>query len=47
MLDDFNFTHQRSVSRTLIAHLHQLDFLREAENVIFLGPIASEAKARN
>lgn len=37
-LDDFDFSHQRSVSRTQIAHLHQLDFLREAKNVIFLGP---------
>ena len=37
-LDDFDFTHQRSVSRQQIAHLHQLDFLREAKNVIFLGP---------
>jgi hypothetical protein len=30
-LDDFDFTHQRSVSRQQIAHLHQLDFLREAK----------------
>jgi DNA replication protein DnaC len=37
-LDDFDFTHQRSVSRAQISHLHQLDFLREAKNVIFLGP---------
>lgn len=37
-LDDFDFTHQRSVSRQQISHLHQLDFLREAHNVIFLGP---------
>ncbi len=37
-LDDFDFTHQRSVSRSQISHLHQLDFLREAKNVIFLGP---------
>jgi len=37
-LDDFDFTHQRSVSKQQIAHLHQLDFLREAHNVIFLGP---------
>jgi DNA replication protein DnaC len=37
-LDDFDFSHQRSVSRSQIAHLHQLDFLREAKNVIFLGP---------
>ena len=37
-LDDFDFSHQRSVSRAQVAHLHQLDFLREASNVIFLGP---------
>ncbi len=37
-LDDFDFSHQRSVSRQQIAHLNQLDFLREAHNVIFLGP---------
>ncbi|MDH4116909.1 MAG: ATP-binding protein, partial [Acidimicrobiia bacterium] len=37
-LDDFDFSHQRSVSRPQISHLHQLDFLREAHNVIFLGP---------
>ncbi len=37
-LDDFDFTHQRSVSKQQIAHLHQLDFIREAHNVIFLGP---------
>ena len=37
-LDDFDFTHQRSVSQQTITHLHQLDFLREAHNVIFLGP---------
>ncbi len=30
-LDDFDFSHQRSVSRQQIAHLHQLDFLREAK----------------
>ena len=37
-LDDFDFTHQRSVSKQQVAHLHQLDFLREAHNVILLGP---------
>jgi DNA replication protein DnaC len=37
-LDDFDFSYQRSVSRQEIAHLAQLDFLREAHNVIFLGP---------
>ena len=37
-LDDFDFAHQRSISRAQISHLHQLDFVREAHNVIFLGP---------
>jgi DNA replication protein DnaC len=37
-LDDFDFSYQRSVNRQQITHLHQLDFLREAHNVIFLGP---------
>lgn len=37
-LDDFDFTYQRSVSKQQIGHLAQLDFLREAHNVIFLGP---------
>ena len=37
-LDDFDFAHQRSVKRSLISHLAQLDFLHEAKNVVFLGP---------
>lgn len=37
-LDDFDFTFQRSVKRTQVSHLAQLDFLREATNVVFLGP---------
>ena len=37
-LDDFDFGFQRSVRRQVISHLAQLDFLREAKNVIFLGP---------
>jgi DNA replication protein DnaC len=37
-LDDFDFSFQRSVRRQQISHLHQLDFLREATNVVFLGP---------
>jgi len=37
-LDDFDFSFQRSVKRQTLAHLAQLDFLREATNVIFLGP---------
>lgn len=43
-LDDFGFTHQRSVSKQQISHLHQLDFLREAHNVIFLGPQEPERR---
>src|SRR6059036_3509075 len=37
-LDDFDFSFQRSVKRQQLAHLHQLDFLAEATNVVFLGP---------
>ena len=37
-LDDFDFSFQRSVKKQQIAHLAQLDFLREANNVVFLGP---------
>lgn len=37
-LDDFDFSFQRSIKRQQISHLAQLDFLREATNVIFLGP---------
>lgn len=37
-LDDFDFSFQRSVKQDQIRHLAQLDFLREKQNVIFLGP---------
>ncbi len=37
-LDDFDFSYQRSVKRSQIAHLGQLDFLHEAKNVVFVGP---------
>jgi DNA replication protein DnaC len=37
-LDDFDFSFQRSVKRQQVAHLAQLDFLRESTNVVFLGP---------
>jgi DNA replication protein DnaC len=37
-LEEFDFTFQRSVKRTLIVHLGQLDFLAGRENVILLGP---------
>src|SRR5918993_1077427 len=37
-LEEFDFTFQRSVKRTLIQHLGQLDFLHGRENVVLLGP---------
>lgn len=37
-LDDFDFTFQPSIRREQIASLHELDFVRRKENVVFLGP---------
>jgi DNA replication protein DnaC len=37
-LEEFDFTFQRSVKRTLIQHLGQLDVLHGRENVVLLGP---------
>ena len=37
-LEDFDFEHQRSVKRDVIAHLGALDFVEARENVVFLGP---------
>ena len=37
-LEEFDFTFQRSVKKTVIEHLVQLDFLHAKENVILLGP---------
>jgi len=37
-LDDFDFGFARSLKREQVLHLHQLDFLLEHKNVIFLGP---------
>ena len=37
-IDDFDFKVQASVKREVIAHLAQLDFLAEAQDVVFLGP---------
>jgi DNA replication protein DnaC len=37
-LEEFDFTVQRSVKRTVIEHLAQLDFLEARDNVILLGP---------
>src|SRR5437763_9093245 len=36
-LEEFDFTFQRSVKKTVIEHLAQLDFLHARENVILLG----------
>ena len=37
-LEEFDFTFQRSVKKTVIEHLGQLDFLHAKDNVILLGP---------
>ena len=37
-LEEFDFTFQRSVKKTGVEHLGQLDFLHARENVILLGP---------
>jgi DNA replication protein DnaC len=37
-LEEFDFTFQRSVKRTVVEHLGQLDFLHAKENVVLLGP---------
>ena len=37
-LEEFDFTFQRSVKKTVIEHLGQLDFLHARETVILLGP---------
>jgi DNA replication protein DnaC len=37
-LEEFDFSFQRSVKKTLIQHLGQLDFLHGRENVVLLGP---------
>jgi DNA replication protein DnaC len=37
-LEEFDFSFQRSVQKTLVLHLGQLDFLTAKENVLLLGP---------
>src|SRR5680860_770135 len=37
-LEEFDFTFQRSVKKTVVEHLSQLDFLHGNENVVMLGP---------
>lgn len=38
MLEDFDFDHQRSLPREVIAHFGTLDFVEARDNVVFLGP---------
>src|SRR5919197_4166847 len=38
MLEEFDFTFQRSVKKAVVEHLGQLDFLHAKENVVMLGP---------
>jgi DNA replication protein DnaC len=37
-LEEFDFTFQRSVRKTVIEHLGQLDFLHAKECIVALGP---------
>lgn len=37
-LEDFDFNHQRSVRKEVVAHLGALDFVAGKQNVVFLGP---------
>jgi DNA replication protein DnaC len=37
-LEEFDFSFQRSIKKTLVLHLGQLDFLHVRENVVLLGP---------
>src|SRR5947209_12695028 len=37
-LEEFDFDHQRSLRREVIAHLGALDFVEAKDNVVFLGP---------
>ncbi|SCL15748.1 IS21-like element helper ATPase IstB [Micromonospora inyonensis] len=37
-LEEFDFDHQRSLKRDLLAHLGTLDFVAARDNVVFLGP---------
>jgi DNA replication protein DnaC len=37
-IEDFDFDHQRSLKRDVIAHLGALDFVAARDNVVFLGP---------
>jgi DNA replication protein DnaC len=45
VLEEFDFSFQRSVKRQVIEHLGQLDFLHAKENVVLLGPPAGRRVA--
>ena len=45
-LEEFDFSFQRSVQKTLVLHLGQLDFLAGKENVLLLGPPWPAARLR-
>ena len=37
-IEEFDFDHQRSLKRDVVAHLGTLDFVEAKDNVVFLGP---------
>lgn len=37
-IEDFDFLHQRSVRKEVVAHLGSLDFIEAKSNAVFLGP---------
>jgi len=37
-IEDFDFDHQRSVRKDVVAHLGALDFIEAKSNAVFLGP---------
>jgi DNA replication protein DnaC len=37
-LEEFDFDHQRSLKRDVLAHLGALDFVEAKDNIVFLGP---------
>jgi DNA replication protein DnaC len=37
-IEEFDFDHQRSLKRDIVAHLGTLDFVDAKDNVVFLGP---------
>ena len=44
-LEEFDFDHQRSLRRDVVAHLGALDFVAARENVVFLGPPGCRSRA--